>query len=480
MSDPSSPKYGRHLTFDEINDLVAPRPESITAVKFFLARHGVDLNRVTESPNSDFISVTVDIALAESLLDTKYYEYVHTDGHWIVRVGESYSLPAEVAEHIDLVGPTIRFPGTLRPKIVTSTGTGTAGPVTPDFLRTLYNVPKGEATVTKNNSVAVTAFLGQFYDNKDLQSFFTKYDNSSAGRTATLIGPNNETSPGTEAQLDIEYVMAMAQNTATTFWSAAGSSDVINEPWLEWLQNVSASPSVPWVISASYGDWEHTVTYDYAVRSNTEFQKNGARGVSFLASSGDGGVAGAQSRSCDHFSAVWPAASPYVTGVGGTTNSPETAASLSGGGFSDYWDRPSYQTEVVKNYFAVATNLPNSSYYNQTGAGFPDVAFQAESFEIVIHGVSEPVSGTSCASPSLAGLIALLNDVRFQANKSSLGYLNPWIYSDTGRTGWNDITTGNNPGCGTKGFYAAAGWDPVTGFGTPNYAKLKSLVQSLP
>jgi len=322
--------------------------------------------------------------------------------------------------------------------------------------------------------------LGQFYDDKDLQSFFTKLDPASVGRNVTVIGPNNQSSPGTEAQLDIEYVMAMGQNIPTTFWSGPGSSDVINEPWLEWLQNVSSAPTVPWVISASYGDWEHTVTYEYAVRCNTEFQKNGARGVSFLASSGDGGVAGAQSRSCTHFSAVWPAASPYVTAVGGTTNSPETSASFSGGGFSDYWDRPAYQTADVKNYFAVATNLPDPSNYNQTGIGFPDVAFQAETFQIVIRGVTEPVSGTSCSSPSLAGLIALLNDVRFQAGKASLGWLNPWIYSANGRTGWNDITTGNNPGCGTKGFFAAPGWDPVTGFGTPNYPKLKSLVQNLP
>jgi len=398
----------------------------------------------------------------------------------IIRVGESYSLPDHVASYVDLVGPTIRFPGTLEPKVFTSVDKSDAVSVTPDFLRTLYGVPKGEAAQTKNNSVAVTAFLGQYYDDKDLQSFFTKLDPASVGRNVTVIGPNNQGSPGTEAQLDIEYVMAMGQNIPTTFWSGPGSSDVINEPWLEWLQNVSSAPTVPWVISASYGDWEHTVTYDYAVRCNTEFQKNGARGVSFLASSGDGGVAGAQSRSCTHFSAVWPAASPYVTAVGGTTNSPETSASFSGGGFSDYWDRPSYQTADVKNYFAVATNLPDPSNYNQTGIGFPDVAFQAESFQIVIRGVTEPVSGTSCSSPSLAGLIALLNDVRFQAGKASLGWLNPWIYSANGRTGWNDITTGNNPGCGTKGFFAAPGWDPVTGFGTPNYPKLKSLVQNLP
>ena len=45
---------------------------------------------------------------------------------------------------------------------------------------------------------------------------------------------------------------------------------------------------------------------------------------------------------------------------------------------------------------------------------------------------------------------------------------------------FNDITSGNNPGCGSRGFYAQPGWDGVTGVGTPNFEKLRSVVQSLP
>ena len=60
-----------------------------------------------------------------------------------------------------------------------------------------------------------------------------------------------------------------------------------------------------------------------------------------------------------------------------------------------------------------------------------------------------------------------------------LGFLNPLVYTldalVPGRA-WNDITTGNNPGCGTPGFNATKGWDPVTGVGTPNFGKLKEIV----
>lgn len=54
----------------------------------------------------------------------------------------------------------------------------------------------------------------------------------------------------------------------------------------------------------------------------------------------------------------------------------------------------------------------------------------------------------------------------------SLFYSNPQVF--------NDITSGNNPGCGTNGFTATQGWDPVTGLGTPNFEAMASLVKSLP
>lgn len=61
------------------------------------------------------------------------------------------------------------------------------------------------------------------------------------------------------------------------------------------------------------------------------------------------------------------------------------------------------------------------------------------------------VGGTSASSPTFAAVVALLNDVRLAEGKRPLGFLNPWLYS-LGAQGFNDITVGNNPGCGTEGF----------------------------
>ena len=61
--------------------------------------------------------------------------------------------------------------------------------------------------------------------------------------------------------------------------------------------------------------------------------------------------------------------------------------------------------------------------------GFPDVAAAAEDFTIVFNGNSVAyVSGTSCASPTFAGVVSLLNDLRISAGKSTLGFLNPLVY----------------------------------------------------
>ena len=91
---------------------------------------------------------------------------------------------------------------------------------------------------------------------------------------------------------------------------------------------------------------------------------------------------------------------------------------------------------------------------------------------------AEPVDGTSCAAPTFSGIISLLNDARAAAGKRPLGYLNTIFYKHP--EVFTDVTAGSNPGCGTKGFPAAVGWDPVTGLGAPNFPAMMTLALSLP
>merc|ERR1712039_1009815 len=71
----------------------------------------------------------------------------------------------------------------------------------------------------------------------------------------------------------------------------------------------------------------------------------------------------------------------------------------------------------------------------------------------------------------LAGIFARLNALRTQQGMPPLGFLNPFIYKN--RDAFNDVVQGKNSDSGPEGFEAMQGWDPATGFGTPNFPKLK-------
>ena len=85
------------------------------------------------------------------------------------------------------------------------------------------------------------------------------------------------------------------------------------------------------------------------------------------------------------------------------------------------------------------------------------------------------IGGTSASAPVFSALIALINDARLAAGKPALGFLNPFIYANA--DAFTDITVGSNKVARggmplTEGFNCSAGWDPVTGVGTPIYPKL--------
>eukprot|EP00958_Prasinococcus_capsulatus_P005289 scaffold517_cov392-Prasinococcus_capsulatus_cf.AAC.9 len=496
VSTPSSPKYGQHLSNKAVHELVAPSPVHARVVHEFLVGNGVtDIQSLT--PNGDMIQALVTVEMAELLLHAEYEELYHAESGLTIHrcITSGYSLPEQVSLAVDFVAPTVRVP-TIRSAKGTSYGARTrATPNTPEVLRRIYNVGDAQGSAS-NNKAAVTAFLEQYYSQSALQKFYDSQcadedincgiDNSASDTVITVGDAGAEPGAGIESMLDIEYITALGSSIKTEFWGFAGRSpdNPENEPFLKWLNLVSntTDAAVPKVFSSSYGEDEQTCSMAWAERLNTEFMKTGARGISLLFASGDSGAAGDNGCIDGKFVPQWPSGSPWVTGVGGTQNpDDETAIGLSSGGFSNRWDRPEWQRDPVAVYLTDTLNLPPRTMFNDSGRGIPDIAAQATGF-LVNLGIGPPISvaGTSCACPTAAGVIAQLNDLRLQAGKSTLGFLNPLIY--TIPSGWHDITEGYNDGCGfgSKGFPATGGWDAVTGLGTPDYESLKTLIANLP
>jgi len=488
VSMPSSSEYGQHLSNEEVHQMTAPAPAHVEAVLSFIRAHGGE--PVAATPNSDMITAKVTVEAAERMLSARYHQHVHASGKEISRVAGDYSLPDEVALAVDFVSPTVHFPGVHRPsqELGDAAHSDPNGFNTPANLRQLYNVNvEGKAATNKQ---AVTAFLEQGYSEASLQKFWTTYcDGITCGQGyPTLVG-DATTGHGTESMLDIETITGISGNVNTEFWGFSGRSpdNSANEPFMAWLAQMSSTSddTIPKIFSTSYGEDENSWSFEAAQRLNVEFQKAGARGISLLYAAGDEGA------NCKSgvFVPEGPGSSPYVTSVGGTKPSGnwpapggETAVGLSSGGFSNYWDMPEWQKTAVAKYLT-QSGLPDQSQrqYNTSGRAYPDISAQASAFVVIDHGIPLPgVAGTSCASPTAAGIFSMVNDARMQAGQSSLGFLNPFIYENAGA--FNDITTGSGSGCGLvgKGWPATAGWDAVTGVGTPDYQKLASLAASLP
>lgn len=330
------------------------------------------------------------------------------------------------------------------------------------------------------NKQGVASFVGQRFSTSDLQTFWKEYDITPSNVSEN---PNNTAQGhGDEADLDTQYITAMGEGISTQVWYTKGSSIVFPDDLLNWITDVATASNVPWLFSVSYGDDEQSVGIEYGTRINTELVKSGTRGISILFASGDSGCAGVCRDGNE--SPDYPASSPYVTSVGstyggnpGASPTDETAVAFSGGGFSNYFGQPSWQSDAVTKYLSEANgDLPDSDKFNTSGRGYPDVSAQGVDFVIVDDGRNVGVSGTSCSSPTVGGIIGLLNDLRVAKGQATLGYLNPTLYQLMATTpdAFNDVTKGENTGCGPqgKGFPAEEGWDPVSGWGTPNYEKL--------
>ena len=206
-------------------------------------------------------------------------------------------------------------------------------------------------------------------------------------------------------------------------------------------------------------------------RVDNEFMKFGVSGRSVLFASGDSGVDCSLTRK---FHPEWPTSSPYITSVGGTTSLTRVWSS-GGGGFSNVFGTPDYQKDIVTAYLN-SGKAPSTRDFNTSGRAYPDVSAFSVDFTIVEDGIPIGVSGTSCAAPTMAGVISILNDVRLLAGKKTLGFLNPLLYQTLKGNGFFDITEGSNGGELCSGFKAIEGWDPASGWGSPNFSMLKTLI----
>lgn len=539
VSTPSSQNYGKYLSQSEADQFLQPAQQAIPSVRRWLADHGVEEDLAKRSPSGDWLSATLSVAQARSLLgEAQFNIYEHrSTGEQLVRTTE-YSVPRDVSDHLDLVSPTTYFrqiralnqhksgvifepleenykPITGMQRIssdkqASSNAQVAAGQptscnatrVTAQCLRDYYQTSDYKVQSTTNQLIGISGFLDEYANYADLQNYLVNQrpDAAKANYKFSLVklaGSNNsQADPGVEANLDVQTVAGIGFPIPSTYYSTAGSPPFkpdeltptnTNEPYTTEFEYLIRQPNnkLPSILSTSYGDDEQTVPVAYQRRVCYEAAILGLRGTTVLFSSGDNGVGpdgkcvSNDGKKTRKFLPAFPASCPYVTAVGGTQNfSPERTVGPSfygGGGFSETWPQPIWQREAVNAYVA-SLNGKYDGLYNKQGRAYPDLSAQSLDFVISINGTFGRVSGTSASCPLTAGILALLNDKRLAAGKPKLGFLNPALYSGAGAKGLNDITIGSNNGCDTDGFPATKGWDAATGWGTPKFKQLSAVL----
>jgi subtilase family serine protease len=367
----------------------------------------------------------------------------------------------------------------------------------PYQLRVAYGVESlyKKGMTGKGQTVVVIDSFGSPSLQRDLDAFSQKFNlpkttvQQLAPIGTTPFNPNDDDMTGWagETTLDVEVIHALAPEANIVVLTSPVSETEGVQGFPEFLKllQYARDHKLGSVVSQSYGASEISLSDNagrqlVAQMSDFYQQATTVDKMTFFASSGDEGASDfatyndyLNNNEANQRTTSFPHDVPWVTSVGGTvltirgSSVSETAWQDSGGGFSAFFSMPSYQDQ-----------LPSATKAQFQGRrGVPDVSASADpghAMAIYLSGRWTAIGGTSAASPLWAALAAIGD----QMAGRPLGFINPALYkigaSDKARTDFRDITAGNNnqPLVGVEGFPAVAGWDPVTGFGSPIADKL--------
>lgn len=460
LYDPSSPTYRHFLTVEEFTARFGPSQSDYDAVEGFAKSNSLQVSAT--SRNRVNLQVTGSVANIEKAFHVTMGLYQHPTENrtffapdrepavdlpfelWRIAGLDNYSTPRPLVQRRNLK---------VQPEAVTGSCPGQS--FCGSDMRAAYY--EGTALTGAGQTLGLLEFAGT-----DLADLSTYYQN--AGQTLyvpiSLVSTDGTSvnclaSQGcddTEQTLDMTQSLGMAPHLSSLVMYV-GSSDPALLNAMATASPLNAQLSSSWV-------WETNPSGD-----DPYFLEFAAQGQTFFQASGDGG--GYEN------SAPWPSNAAYITAVGGTdleTTGPgggwasETVWSDGGGGWGDNVAIPSWQVAAVGVCADEGGGCP-LAYRN-----VPDVAANANfTFYVCADqdGCTEnEYGGTSFAAPMWAGYLALVNQQVVADSETTVGFIEPAIYSiglgPDYLNDFHDITSGSN------GFTCVTGYDLCAGWGSPN------------
>jgi len=491
QQDPASPSYHQWLTPEVFGQRFGVSQNDLSRIVIWLHSHGMSVEEIPASRRT--IVFSGDAAQAQETFHTSIERYVVKGEVHFANASDS-QIPAALAPVVDGIVSLHDFKSASQLVAPTYTLGNGVHFLEPEDWDVIYDVNPlfRQGLDGTGQSIAV---LGRV----DVALSDIRVFRSNAG-----LPPNdpqiivNGVDPGfpncndeVEAALDVEWAGAIARNATVKFvTSKSGASDGINLS-AQYAVNHNVAP----IISLSYGLCEAAYSSSGNAFWNSLWQQAAAQGISVFVSSGDSGAAG-----CDPMSATTAThgrgvnalcSSPYSTCVGGTQfndvyNSGQywsDSNSSNGSSVFSYipevaWNESGWSNALFASSGGASKIYPKPVWQAVPGVpadgmrDVPDISVSAaihDAYIIQIQGQTFYVAGTSAATPSLASVMALVNENQDAAQ----GNVNPKLYtlanlqlSASGAPVFHDITSGNNSVPGVTGFSAGTGYDLVTGLGS--------------
>lgn len=553
QQNPASPQYRQWLTPEQFGARFGPADADIQTVTDWLAQQGFTVNRV--SKGKTIIEFSGNAGQVQQAFHTEIHKYVvNGEEHWAN--ASDPQIPVALAPVVAgvatmhnflkksmLSGSPQKFDAALdangKPQFTSSTGTHALAPG--DYWK-IYNVQRPSGYVT-----STVAIVGRSNINTTDVTYFENYFlNDLYFPEIVINGPDPGDLGGGE---EAEAVLDTSWATATAFGNQIDlviSKTTNTTDGVDLSEEYIIDKNLGTVMSESFGSCEADYTQAQAAFYSSLAQQAAAQGITYVVAAGDSGSSGcdlgSDTSSDGQLSINLLAANPYVTAVGGTefnengndanywssTNSSSTYANYvsalsyipevawnesctstaganpcvsgsspglwaGGGGASQFYSKPSWQSGVP--------GIPNDG-----ARDVPDISLTAaghDPYLLCLDGSCTPNSlgrisfygyaGTSAATPSFAGFVALLA----RQSGGRLGNINPLLYATAAKESlgscngsnnaslpapnciFNDVTVGNNsvpgePGYGTSSgtYQTSIGYDLATGLGSVNEGNL--------
>jgi pseudomonalisin len=493
QNDPASPSYHRWLTPEEYGQRFGASQNDVEQIVNWLAMHGLD--SVEIGPSRSAIVFSGAAAQVEEAFHTQIHTYrvgseLHHANSSDPEIPDAFSdVVAGIVSLHDFRSEPMH---TALQSPVTEFSAGNTHYMAPADFATIYDVAPLylQGIDGTGQSIAIVGRSNiKIADVRQFRSTFGLPVNDPQiivnGVNPGVLGSNEES----EADLDVEWSGAVAKK-ATIKFVVSASTNSSDGAYLsaQYIVNHNLAP----VMSMSFGLCEAALGASGNSFINSLWQQAAAQGISVFVSSGDSGAAGCDSASASRAVAGRAVnglcSSPYSVCVGGTE--------FMDSSYSLYWSASntmtmgsalSYIPEAVWNASAVsglwAGGGGASAIYSkpawQDGVGVPadgrrdvpDASLSAavhDGYLIFMNSNNLVSGGTSAASPSFAGLMALVIESRGarQGNPSPVLYSLANNQRYGGAAVFHDVKTGNNSVPGVSGFAAVAGYDQATGLGS--------------